>query len=161
MSEPDAQEGRYTKSIQAGGDVVEDDSPAAGKALEAAHGKWFGYIEEAEEDEGDEAVLPIGGAEQQSDPLAGDFIDDDALGIVAIAFALDDGGGGNSKEESEEDSDEQGDEKNARAGMGEPGECAPEKDGSDGAPGAGAGLDEANAEKGCDGPPGLRGVFDE
>src|ERR1700721_3173775 len=122
MSEPDAQEGRYTKSIQAGGDVVEDDAPAAGKALEAAHGKWFGYIEEAEEDEGDEAVLPIGGAEQQSDPLAGDFIDDNALGIVATAFALDDGG--------------------------------------DGTPGAGAGLDEANAEKGGDGPPALRGVFE-
>src|ERR1700722_8244941 len=134
MSEPDAQEGRYTKSIQAGGDVVEDDAPATGKALEAADGKWFGYVEEAEEDEGDETVTPIGGAEEQGDPLAGDFIDDDALGIVGAAFAFNNGGGGNSKEESEEDSDEQGDQKNVRAGMGEPGECAPEKNGGNRAP---------------------------
>ena len=105
MSEPNAQERRYTKSIQAGGHVVEDDAPATGKPLEAAHGKWLGYVEEAKECESDEAMTPIGGAEQQGDPLAGDFIDDDDLGIVAAAFALDDGGGGNSKEEGEEDSD--------------------------------------------------------
>jgi hypothetical protein len=118
ISEPDAQEARYTKSIQAGGDIVEDDAPAAGKALEAPHGKWFDDIEEAKEYESDEAVLPIGGAEKQGDPLAGDFIDDDVLGIVAAAFALDDRGSGNAEEESEEDTDEQGNEKNARAGMG-------------------------------------------
>ena len=118
MSEPNAQKGRYTKSIQAGGDIVEDDAPAAGKALEAAHGKWFGYVEEAKEYESDEAMTPIGGAEEQGDPLAGDFIDDYTLGIVATAFALDDGGGGNAEEEGEEDSDEKGNEKNARAWMG-------------------------------------------
>src|SRR5580698_4655478 len=105
MSEPDAQEGRYTKSIQAGGDIVEDDAPAAGKALKAANGEWFGYVEEAKEDESDEAMAPIGGAEEQGDPLAGDFIDDDTLGIVTAAFALDDGGSGNAEEESEGDSD--------------------------------------------------------
>ena len=49
---------------------------------------------------------PIGGAEKQRDPLAGDFIDDYALGIVAAAFALDDGSCGNAEEEGEEDSDE-------------------------------------------------------
>lgn len=99
MSEPDAQEGRYTKSIQAGGDIVEDDAPAAWKSLEAAHGKWFDDVEEAKEDESDEAMTPIRGAEEQSDPLAGDFIDDDVLGIVAAAFALDNGGGWNAEEE--------------------------------------------------------------
>src|SRR5580698_5142911 len=103
MSEPDAQEGRYTKSIQAGGDIVEDDAPAAGKALEAAHREGFDDIEESEEDESDEAVTPIGGAEKQGDPLAGDLVDDYALGIVAAAFALDDRGSGNAEEESEED----------------------------------------------------------
>jgi hypothetical protein len=118
MSEPDAQEGRYTKSIQAGGDVVEDDAPAAGKSLETAHGKWFDDVEEAKKYESDEAMTPIGWAEKQSDPLAGDFINDDALGIVAAAFALDDRGSGNAEEESEEDSDEKGNEKNARAGIG-------------------------------------------
>ena len=118
MSEPDAQEGRYTKSIQAGGDIVEDDAPAAGKALEAADGKWFDDVEEAKEHESDEAMTPIGGTEEQGDPLAGDFIDDDVLGIVAAAFALDDGGSGNAEEEGEEDSDEKGNEKDVRAGMG-------------------------------------------
>ena len=80
------------KRTQAGGDVVEDNAPAAGKALEAAPRKRFDDVEEAEEDEGDEAMTPIGGAEEQGDPLAGDFIDDLALGIVAAAFALDNGG---------------------------------------------------------------------
>jgi hypothetical protein len=100
MSEPDAQERRYTKSIQAGGDIVEDDAPAAGKALEASHGEWLGYVEEAKEYESDEAMTPISGAEKQSDPLAGDFIDDDALGIVAAALTFDNRGSWNSEEES-------------------------------------------------------------
>jgi hypothetical protein len=125
MSEPDAQEGRYTKSIQAGGDIVEDDAPAAGKALKAAHRKWFDDIEEAKKYESNEAVLPIGGAEEQCDPLASDFIDDNALGIVTAAFALDDRGSRNAEEESEEDSDEKGNKENARAGMSEPRECGP------------------------------------
>jgi len=99
MSEPDAQERRYTKSIQAGGDIVEDDAPAAGKALEAANGKWFDDVEKAKEHESDEAMTPIGGAEKQSDPLAGDFIDDNKLGIVAAAFTFDNGGCWNSEEE--------------------------------------------------------------
>ena|SRR5580698_3991598 len=118
ISEPDAQEARYTKSIQAGGDIVEDDAPAAGKALEAADGKWFDDVEEAKECESDQAMTPIGGAEEQGDPLAGDFIDDDALGIVAAAFAFDNRCSGNAEDEGEKDSDEKGDEKNAWAGMG-------------------------------------------
>jgi len=96
-------------------------------------------------------MTPIRWAEEQCDPLAGDFIDDYALGIVAAALTLDGRGSGNAEEESEEDSDEKGDEKNARTGVGEPSECGPEKDGGDGAPGAGTGLDEADAEKGGDG----------
>lgn|GEM_PF-6741916 len=99
MSEPDAHERRYTKSIQAGGDIVEDDAPATGKALEAAYRKWFDDVEEAKEYESDEAMTPIDGTEKQGDPLAGDFIDDDALGIVSTAFALDSGGSGNAEEE--------------------------------------------------------------
>ena len=118
MSEPDAQKRRYTKSIQASRHIVEDDAPTAGKALETADGERLGYVEEAKEYESDEAVTPIGGAEKQGDPLAGDFIDDDALGIVAAAFALDHRGSGDAEEESEKDSDEQCDEKNDWAGMG-------------------------------------------
>lgn len=75
------------------------------------------------------------------------------MGIVAAAFALDNGGRRNAEEESEENSDEKGDEKNARAGMSQPRECGPEKDGGDGAPGTRTGLEEADAEKGGDGPP--------
>jgi hypothetical protein len=55
-------------------------------------------------------VTPVGGAEEEGDPLAGDFVDDYELGIVAAGFALDDGGGGNAEDEGEGDADEKGDE---------------------------------------------------
>ncbi len=71
-----------TQSIQSGGHVVEDDAPAGGEALETADGEWLGDVEEAEEDEGDQGVTPIDGAEEEGDPLAGDFVDDDEAGIV-------------------------------------------------------------------------------
>ena len=67
----------YTQSIQPGGHIIEDDAPAFGQAFKLADGKGLGDVEEAEEDEGDEGVTPVGGAEEQGDPLAGDLVDDD------------------------------------------------------------------------------------
>ena len=40
----------------------------------------------------DDAVAPVGGAAQQGDPLAGNFIDNDEFGIVAAAFTCGNGG---------------------------------------------------------------------
>ena len=98
-------------------------------------------------------VAPVEGAEEQGDPLAGDFVDDDELGVFAAGFAGDDGGGGDAEDDGEGDAGEEGDEESVRRGMGEPGAGGPEQDCGDGAPGAGAGLAEAGAEEGGDGPP--------
>ena len=89
----------YTQSIQPGGHIVEDDAPAFGEAFELAGGKGLGDIEEAKENKSDEGVTPVEGAEEQRDPLAGDFVDDHEFRIVAAALARDDGGGGNAEDD--------------------------------------------------------------
>ena len=88
----------YTQSIQPGGHIIEDDAPAFGEPFKLADGKWLGDVEEAKEDEGDEGVTPVGAAAEEGDPLAGDFVDDDELRVVAAGFAGDDGGGGDAEE---------------------------------------------------------------
>src|ERR1035441_6590519 len=98
-----AQKGCYTQSIQPGGHIVENDAPASGEAFKLADRERFGDIEKAEEHEGDEGVLPVGRAEEQGDPLAGDFVDDDKLGVFAAGLAGDDGGGGDAEDEREGD----------------------------------------------------------
>ncbi len=97
-------------------------------------------------------MAPVGGAEEQGDPLAGDFIDDDEAGVVAAGFAGGDGGGGDAEGDGEDDGGEQDEEQGLRGGMEEFGVGGPEKDGGDRAPGAGTGLAEAGAEEGGDGP---------
>ena len=45
-------------------------------------------------------MTPVGGAAEEGDPLAGDFVDDDKLRIVAAGLAGDDGGGGDAEDEA-------------------------------------------------------------
>ena len=54
----------------------------AGSRSNRRTGKRLGDIEEAEEDQRDQRVAPVGGAEEQRDPLAGHFVDHDEAGIV-------------------------------------------------------------------------------
>jgi hypothetical protein len=108
MSDPDTQQGCYTQSIQPGGHIVEDDAPAFRKAFKLADGKGLGDVEEAKEDQSDEGVAEVEGAEEEGDPLAGDFVDDDKLRIFAAGFASDDSGGGDAEDEREGDGDQKG-----------------------------------------------------
>jgi len=55
-------------------------------------------------------MTPVGGAEEERDPLASDFIDDHKAGVVATAFAGGDGGGWNSEGDGENNPGEQKDE---------------------------------------------------
>jgi hypothetical protein len=103
---PKAQQRCYSQSIQPGTDVVDDDPPAFGEALEATDREGLGDIEEAEEDKRDEAVPPISGAEKERDPLTCDFINNDEAGVVAAALAGGDGGGGDAQGDGENDSGE-------------------------------------------------------
>jgi hypothetical protein len=91
---PEAQQGSYTQSIQPGCDVVEDDAPACREAFEAADWERLGDVEEAEENEGDQSVTPVGRAEEEGDPLACHFVDDDKAGVVTAALARCDGSSG-------------------------------------------------------------------
>jgi len=156
---PQMQQGCYSQSIQPGAYIIEHDAPAFGEILEPADGEGLGDIEEAKENEGDEGVTPVGAAAEEGDPLAGDFVDDYELGIVAAGFAGGDGGGGDAEEEREGDGGEQGQEQGLGGGMEEFGVGGPEKDGGDRSPGAGTRLAEARAEEGgnCPGPEGSAG----
>ncbi len=62
-----------------------------------ADGEGLGDVEEAEEDERDQGVAEVEGTEEQGDPLAGDFVDDDELRVVVSRFAGDDGRGGDAE----------------------------------------------------------------
>jgi len=146
------QQGCYSQSIQPGAYIIEHDAPAFGEILEPADGEGLGDIEEAKENEGDEGVTPVGAAAEEGDPLAGDFVDDYELGIVAAGLALDDGGRGNAEDEGEGDSYEERECECECGGMEGEGKCGPEKDGGDGTPGAGAGLEVADAEERGGGP---------
>ena len=107
---PETQQRCYTQSIQSGCYVVEDDTPALRQSLKAADGEGLGDVEKAKEDECDEAVTPVGGAEEERDPLAGYFIDDDEAGVVAAALAGGDGGGGDAEDDGENNSGEKQDQ---------------------------------------------------
>ena len=72
----------YSQSIQPGGNIVENDAPAFRQALQLAGGEGLGDVEEAEKDERDQGMVPVGGAAQQRDPLAGHLVDDHESGIV-------------------------------------------------------------------------------
>ena len=86
--------------------IIEDDAPAFGEIFKLADGEGFGDVEEAEENEGDQGVAQVEGAEEQGDPLAGDLVDDHELRVVAAGFAGDDGGGGDSEDDRECDGEE-------------------------------------------------------
>ena len=79
---------------EAGGDVVEHDAGAFGEGFELADGPGLEDVEEAEEQEGDGGVLPVGVDGDEGDELAGDLVDDDEAGVFAGGFAGGDGGGG-------------------------------------------------------------------
>jgi hypothetical protein len=67
------------------------------------NGKGLGHVEETEENEGDQGVTPVKGAEEQGDPLTGYLVDDDELRVMKAGFAGDDGGGGDAEDKSERD----------------------------------------------------------
>ena len=95
---------------------------------------------------------PVGRAEEEGDPNAGYFVDDDKLGVFAARLAGNYGGGGDAEGEGEGDPDEEADEGGTGAGMAEVGLSRPEKERGNGAPGAGAGFAIADAEEGGCGP---------
>ena len=77
---PETQKRCYSQSIQPGGHIIEDDAPAVRQAAPAgATGKGLVMSNRRKRSSAMSAVSPVGGAAQQRDPLAGDFIDDDEL----------------------------------------------------------------------------------
>ena len=92
--EPEASELCDGEGEEAGGYVVEHDAGAGGEAFELADGGWLEDVEEAEEEEGEGGMLPVGGDGDEGDELAGYLVDDDVARVFAAGFAGDDGGGG-------------------------------------------------------------------
>src|ERR1700733_14835748 len=82
---------RHGQGEEAGGYAVGHDAGAGGEAFELADGRRFENVEQAEENEGEGGVLPVGGDCDEGDELAGDLVDDDVAGIFAARFAGYDG----------------------------------------------------------------------
>ena len=137
---------------ETGGYVVEHDTGAGGEGFEAADGPWLPDVEEAEEEEIEGGVAPVGCGEDEGEELAGYFVDDDEARVLAGGFARGDGGGRDADERDENGGEGGGkDERGARGGEGVGG-GVPEEDGEDAAVCAGAWLQVAGTEEGGKGP---------
>ncbi len=84
--------------------------PSLQATFKLAHWKRLGDVEETKKDKAEEAVDPIGRAEEKGDPYAGDLVDDDELRIFAAGFAGNDGGSGDAESDGESDPDKEADE---------------------------------------------------
>jgi len=160
------EEEQHCASIQACGDVVEDDACAFREFFKVTNGEGLGDVEEAEEEEGDEDVSGVRacvrspcrekglgeGDGEEGDPLACDFVDDDEAGIFAAAFSGGDGGGGDTDGDGEDGGEEGVEEEREGLRVEQENGDGPEEGSGAGAPGAGAGFAEAGAEEGGDGP---------
>ena len=135
---------------EAGGHVVEHDAGAGGEAFELADGGWFEDVKEAEEEEREDGVCPVGRAEDEGDELAGYLVDDDLAGVFAAGLAGDDGGGGDADQRDDDGSD--GSVEREVCGMKGLGGCQPENERGDATVGSGAGLEQPRSEEGADGP---------
>ena len=89
-----AEEEAGEEGEEAGGYVVEHDAGAGGEGFEAADGPGLPDVEEAEEEEVEGGVMPVGGGEDEGEELAGYFVDDYEAGVFAGGLAGGDGGGG-------------------------------------------------------------------
>ena len=127
----------------AGGYVVEHDARAGGEGFELADGPGLEDVEEAEEDEGEDGVWPVGGAEDEGDELAGYLVDDDVAWVFAGGFAGYDGGGWDA-DESDDDRGYQGAGREDKwIGMKQMCCAVPEKEGGYAAVGSGTGFEVA------------------
>ena len=78
---------------QAGGDVVEHDAGAIGKAFKLSDRWWLKDVEEPEENQRESSVGPVCGKKDEGKELAGDLVDDYETRVFATGFTSDDGGG--------------------------------------------------------------------
>ncbi len=108
--------------------------------------RWLDDIERSKKYKTGEKSFPRERDGDEGDELSGDFVDDDELGIFAAGGARYTGGGGDADQ-----GDEQGQDDAAAgvrsAGRQDVGDCGPEQDCGGGSPGAGAGVQAADAEE--------------
>ena len=155
-----AEEQAGEEGEEAGGYVVEHDAGACGEGFEAADGPGLPDVEEAEEEEGEGGVVPVGVARMRAKSWPatssmtmkpGSLREASRAVMVEAGMPMSvtsDGGEGG------------GDGEGECGGGEEVGGGVPEEDGEDAAVGAGAGLEVAGAEEGGEGP-GPAGVADE
>ena len=123
-----------------------------------ADGGWFEDVEEAEEEQRDGGVLPVGGDGDEGDELAGDLVDDDVAGVFAAGFVGYDRGGGDADQRGDDGGYGRTDCEDNWGWVQDVGGGVPEQNGGDAAVGAGAGFEQACTEEGGD-EPGPEGLF--
>ncbi len=92
----------YSQSVKAGSHVVHHNADSLGEALELTHRRRLDDIEGSKKYKAQQQRLPCDRSRNQSDKLAGDFVDDHNLRILAIAGSGHAGGSGNSHHNSRE-----------------------------------------------------------
>ena len=75
----------HSQSVKAGSHVIDHDAHSLGKAFELAHRRRFDDIERSKKYKAQQQRLPRDRRRNQSDELAGDFVDHHELRIFAAA----------------------------------------------------------------------------
>ena len=134
--------------VEARAEIIHHNAGAFGKPLQSANWKWFQNVEDTKEYKAGEKRFPGKRDGDEGDELAGNFVDDDELGIFEADGAGDAAGGGDADESDDGRGDDGGP---GLAAQGDAGDGqGPEDYGGDGGPCAGTGLDAADAEEGGD-----------
>src|SRR6185437_913145 len=140
------------ESVEAGAEVVDDDAGAFWECFETANWRRLQDVEEAEEEKREQSVRPVGRECDECDELAADFIDDNEAWIFALRLACHACGCGNAEGDGERERDQRRDEEMQCVVVEKRCRGQPQQHRSNGGVSAGAGLEEAGAEKGGDGP---------
>ena len=76
--------------VHAGANIIEHDPPAAGQFFQQPQRRRFENIESSKKYKTGESILPSNRNRNQGDPLAGNFIYDDEIGIALATLPSDD-----------------------------------------------------------------------
>src|SRR5438477_8074339 len=73
--------------VQAGANIIEHNPPAAGQFFQQPQRRRFENIESSKKYKTGKSILPSHGNRNKGDPLAGNFVNDDEIGIALASFA--------------------------------------------------------------------------
>ena len=80
---------QHDQAEEAGREIVQHNAPATGQRLQLADRPWFGDVKETKQRKREDGMRPVRFADNQREPLAGDFVDNHVAGVFTAGFLRD------------------------------------------------------------------------